>query len=296
MAKEFIAPTGKIIKEYLDENNISQKELSARTGVSEKHISHVLTGTSRLTEEMALKLEKVLTKVPASYWLNYETKYREYEAREKMPGYEVGSPELKTIASRFHFKEVFKDLGWSLSQQAEEMLSLLQISAFSNFQKAYAGYVVPRAFLHQEGAQEALAIWLNLCREAVEIQNENISATPFCKKTATLVFDGLKTMDYSKDIDGALENVRSRLNSMGVYLVMHPTIANCKILSALVPYKRNPALYINTTHESPNQTWHALLQGIEQLLKHYDGKTPVLLWEKSGPDTQTESPELRFAP
>jgi addiction module HigA family antidote len=76
-------PTGKIIKDYLDEHTITQKELSARTGISEKHLSHLLNGTSRLTEDVALKLEMVLTGIPASYWLNYEAKYREAVARER---------------------------------------------------------------------------------------------------------------------------------------------------------------------------------------------------------------------
>ena len=53
MGDEFIVPTGKIIKEYLNEYGISQKDLSKKTGLSEKHISHILNGDSRLTEEVA---------------------------------------------------------------------------------------------------------------------------------------------------------------------------------------------------------------------------------------------------
>ncbi|MDX9824763.1 MAG: HigA family addiction module antitoxin, partial [Sphaerochaeta sp.] len=86
-------PTGRIIKEYLDSYDITQKELSQRTGISEKHLSHVLNGTSRLTEETALRLEKVLSGVPASYWLNYESKYREAVAREQSPVYSADPKE-----------------------------------------------------------------------------------------------------------------------------------------------------------------------------------------------------------
>ena len=77
MHEIFIVPTGSIIKEYLEEYGITQKELAEKTGLSKEYISDVLKGNDRLTEEFALKLEKVLTSVPASYWLNYETKYRE---------------------------------------------------------------------------------------------------------------------------------------------------------------------------------------------------------------------------
>jgi len=60
-------PTGKVIKNYLREYNISQKELAKRTGINEKHLCHILNGESRLTEEVALKFEKVLNKIPASF-------------------------------------------------------------------------------------------------------------------------------------------------------------------------------------------------------------------------------------
>lgn len=79
----FLVPTGRIIKEYLDERGISQKDLAHRIDVSEKHISNLLNGKTRLTADMALKIERVMPDVSAGYWLNYEAKYQEYLAREK---------------------------------------------------------------------------------------------------------------------------------------------------------------------------------------------------------------------
>ena len=100
---KYLVNTGKIIKEYLEEYDINQKELSNRTGMSEKHISNVLNGKSRLTESFALKLEKVLTNIKASYWLNYEAEYREYVARqEELMNLE--NIDLKSIAKKFRFK------------------------------------------------------------------------------------------------------------------------------------------------------------------------------------------------
>lgn len=118
-------PTGMVIKNYLEEYNISQKELSARTGVSEKHLSRVLNGKSRLTEELALKLEKIIPAIPASYWLNYETKYREALAREKASMIQYSQEEQKIISKRFRFKKVFNGNKWSFSKQANEMLKEL---------------------------------------------------------------------------------------------------------------------------------------------------------------------------
>jgi len=74
---------------------------------------------------------------------------------------------LKEIAVRFKFKEVFKNLGWDLRHQANEMLSLLQISDFSMFESAYSNLVV---LFKEDGVEfEAIVVWLSLCRESVEV-------------------------------------------------------------------------------------------------------------------------------
>ena len=104
---DFIVAPGEIIKEYLDARGLTQKEVSKRTGVSERHLSQLLNGKTRLTEDMALKLEKVMPDVTASFWLNYEVKYQEYLAREREEAH-LEELDLKEIAKRFHFKEVFR--------------------------------------------------------------------------------------------------------------------------------------------------------------------------------------------
>lgn len=103
MNNDFLVPTGRIIKEYLEEYGITQKDLAERINISKKHISNVLKGKSRVTEEFALKLEKVILDVPASYWLNYEATYREQVAREEEI-VAISKWNLQEIAKRFHFK------------------------------------------------------------------------------------------------------------------------------------------------------------------------------------------------
>ena len=51
---DFIVAPGEIIKEYLDARGLTQKEVSKRTGVSERHLSQLLNGKTSLTEDMAL--------------------------------------------------------------------------------------------------------------------------------------------------------------------------------------------------------------------------------------------------
>ena len=60
---------GEFITEvYLEPNNLSGRELAAKLGVAASTLNRILTGTSRISPEMALRLSKALGRSPES-WL-----------------------------------------------------------------------------------------------------------------------------------------------------------------------------------------------------------------------------------
>ena len=68
-------PPGETIKEQLEDRGMTQKELAARMGLSEKHVSRLVNGKVRLTPHTAELLEKAI-EVPARFWLGLEACYR----------------------------------------------------------------------------------------------------------------------------------------------------------------------------------------------------------------------------
>ncbi len=76
-APDYIFPPGETLKDVLESLNMTQAELSLRTGRSLKTISEIVNGNTAITPETALQLERVLN-VPASFWNNREKKYREF--------------------------------------------------------------------------------------------------------------------------------------------------------------------------------------------------------------------------
>ena len=76
-SKTFTAvPPGMTIKEVLEDHHMTQKELAARLGLSEKHISKLINGEVPLTQDVAIRLERVLD-IEASFWNGLEAAYRE---------------------------------------------------------------------------------------------------------------------------------------------------------------------------------------------------------------------------
>ena len=65
---------GKKISEMLEGQSMSQKELAVRTGMTEKHISTVISGQKNISPTFAKKLEYVFD-YPVENWLSLQAKY-----------------------------------------------------------------------------------------------------------------------------------------------------------------------------------------------------------------------------
>ena len=289
MNNNFLVPTGNIIKEYLEEYGITQKDLAERINSSEKHISNVLKGKNRLTEEFALKLEKVIVGVPASYWLNYEAKYREQVAREEEIA-TVNKWNLQEIAKRFHFKEVFKGLDISLAQQAIEMLKLLKISDFENFDNVYSKVAVD--FMEDGGEKEALAIWLNMCEAEIEIQNDEIDAVQYKECNVKENLNKFKLLSNNNKTESSINSCRKLFNKLGIYLVFCEAVTNSKVRGALSTYKNHPAIYISGRFKSHSNTWFALIHEIGHLLLHYNKNVVIVSYEDDENNKEKEANEF----
>jgi addiction module HigA family antidote len=74
---EFIASV------YLEPNNLSGRELAATLGVSASTLNRILTGTSAISPEMALRLSKALGRSPES-WLAMQSSYDLWQARRRV--------------------------------------------------------------------------------------------------------------------------------------------------------------------------------------------------------------------
>ena len=74
-----VAP-GETLKETIDSLGMTQKDLSARTGLSVQSLNRIFKGEQPITYETANTLELVLN-IPASMWNNLEAQYREQLAK-----------------------------------------------------------------------------------------------------------------------------------------------------------------------------------------------------------------------
>jgi HTH-type transcriptional regulator / antitoxin HigA len=93
---DYAVPPGATLKQTIEAKGISQAELSLRTGLAEKTISQIINGPTPITYDTAEKLEMAL-RVPARFWNNRESMYREALLRtERAQPESPGSEKLET--------------------------------------------------------------------------------------------------------------------------------------------------------------------------------------------------------
>lgn len=85
---------GEFITEvYLEPNKLSGRELAAKLGVAASTLNRILTGTSSISPEMALRLSKALGRSPES-WLAMQYNYDLWRARRRIKLGNVGKVRL----------------------------------------------------------------------------------------------------------------------------------------------------------------------------------------------------------
>ena len=77
---DWVSPPGDTIVDLMEERDWSQAEVAQRMGFSPKHLNQLVKGKVSLTDDAALRLERVLGST-ATFWLSREAKYREQLAR-----------------------------------------------------------------------------------------------------------------------------------------------------------------------------------------------------------------------
>lgn len=81
---DFAVPPGRTLQETIDALEMDQRELAKSTGLSVKHVNQVIKGVAPITQDTAIRLERV-TGVPARMWNSLEANYRERLSRLDEP-------------------------------------------------------------------------------------------------------------------------------------------------------------------------------------------------------------------
>lgn len=210
---DIIITPGDIILEHMEANNLNQKELAMRVGISKEHMSKIINGKKAITFDTASALEKVLG-MPGSFWTNLERNYQENLKRKSI--LDEGNKELE-ILKKIPYNEICKR-GWlkkkdSIIDKVLQLREFFRVNDLNTINNVYAS-----AFRLQNGKtgnEYAQATWIAYGENAAT----DIEVNEFDKKR---LVGRLPEIRSATLIEGtaALEKIKEIFAECGIVLVL----------------------------------------------------------------------------
>lgn len=286
---DFFTEPGKILKEYLDAREITQRELAKKINSSERHISEVINGKARISEEFALKLETVFPDVDAEFWLALETKYQLFLLRNKDT---IGFKQQEIIDD-YKLNHVFKGKSYTTEKKISEFLKIVGESSINSLNKSLEQ--CSALFMHDGGTDKLLYFWLKLCEQEIENQNDLNSLPAFNHEKFLNEYMILKKLLYTRDYELALSNTRRFLNANGIGLVLKEALPNSKVRGAVTKYKEYLMIYLSTRYKRIDSLYFALMHEIFHIVnKDYEKEELVLSYDESEAEIMSNKSAQNF--
>jgi HTH-type transcriptional regulator/antitoxin HigA len=252
---------GRIIAEVLVREGMSQKSLSGRTGISEKHLSQVINGEASITVETALSLENALGG-SASFWNNLEKHYQETKAR--LERLDLLREEVE-ILSRFPFNELARrGFVEQTSSKEKKVESLWKFFGVNSLQ--YVSITESVAFRKRKSPKvksEAIAAWLR-CGE-LEARKQSL---PDYSETSLRQSLGKIKLLSVKEPEVFFEEIRRLLNGSGVAIVYLSHFPGTGVSGAVRWLKDNPLVQLSLCYSWADIFWFNLYHELGHLLLH----------------------------
>ena len=174
---ELLSHPGETLLEVLESNNMTQKELAARIGVTAKHINRIVAGKESIGPETAFKLEKVFSNISASFWntlqANYDSEYMQVIESETV------SEEEKAVFNNntytFLVNENYLERMHDINSKVIQMRSFLGVSNLCNIDNMLNANARFRKSSRVSMNNFALAAWMKVCElktDEVAVDNQ----------------------------------------------------------------------------------------------------------------------------
>jgi addiction module HigA family antidote len=288
-APDYAVPPGQTLQETIDALGIDQRELALRTGLSTKHVNQVIKGVASITQETAIRLERV-TGVPAKMWNALEANYREQQARlaEKARLQRdlewLGTIPTKDLLSRGVIKPQSDPLG--LLEEVLRFFGVADVDAWKE------GWGMPqfsfRKSLKFKGEPGAMASWLRLC----ELETHGIACEPFEKanfRSAAETIRGLTAKAPDVFVPAMVEQCRAS----GVALALVPEITGAPVSGAAKWLTPNKAMIgLNLRGKSNDRFWFTFFHEAGHILNDSKKETFIDVDYEDDPREQNAN---RFA-
>ena len=267
---DWVSPPGDTIADLMEERGWPQTELAVRLGYTAKHVSQLINGKAAVTEDTALRLERVLGG-GAAFWLAREAQFRAQRARLAAAG---RFSEWSGWFNKLPVKELMQEGAIPKKRMdakgkpdpVEALLCFFRVASPDDWEHHYARMEVSfRRTRKEQSDIGAISAWLRLG----EIETERVVSPQYDRVRFEAALKEIRTLTL-RPPEEFEPRLRGLCRESGVALVLIPSIPRAHVsgvarwLSAHRPLiqlslygKTNDRFWCTFFHEAA----HVLLHG-----------------------------------
>lgn len=240
------------LKDYLDFNNITNKDFANRIGISQKHLIDILSGDSELSSSIIDNIS-IVTNIPSDYIHRLELNYKfEKTITEYLEKNQI--TETKYL-NKFCYKYLIDNL-WinfvDINDKIEIIKDILKYLRVKSPEKVYE--IDEKIFFKSNNDKpELLLLWLEKCYR--ETLNQDVK--DYNKDNIEILINYIR--DMAKNNEFKEDELIRTFNENGIALVIQEDIPGSKIRGAFKVHKDVPAIYITYKHKRIADIYFALL-------------------------------------
>ena len=261
-SKTFTAvPPGMTIKEVIEDHHMTQKELAARLGLSEKHISKLINGEVPLTQDVAIRLERVLD-IEASFWNGLEAAYREAILKVE---YENSIDEEINFAKPFGYAKLAR-LGIvpETKKVAEQVNNLQKFFEVASLKNVANDMVMPLVYENIKDMEPAKKSAIYTLVQITKGQARFVEINPYDAELLRTFIPKIKDLS-SEPLIGVKEPLKDMLAACGVIIVYLPIIDN--ITFTCITYSKGNSIVLGIPTEDSDAFWSLLGEALHNLVE-----------------------------
>lgn len=285
---DYLVTPGEVLQDYLEGFGMTQAELAARTGLTQKTVNEIIKGKSPITPESALKLERSLGR-PAHFWNNLERQFQEDRTR---------LAEEKRLRSHLDWLKNLPvgqlvKLGWVSKKndnvsQLKEVLQFFGVASPEQWTAVWKDYQVAyRQTQRFESCAESVSAWLR----KGEIEARQIRCKPYNKKDFFKALDSIRdlTMEAPEVFQPQLVEICA---SAGAAVVFVPELPKTGVYGATRWIGNKAVIQLSLRYKSNDHLWFTFFHEAGHIIKH--GRKEIFI-EGNGLDNEKEEEANAFA-
>jgi addiction module HigA family antidote len=265
-APDWVAIPGESINDLLQERGWTQADLATRTGFTTKHVNLLLKGKAPISEETALRLERVLGST-ARFWLNLEAQYREHVARQES---------VRALAQHIVWlkelplSEMVK-FGWvrkagDKAQQVFECLRYFGVADVDAWREQYERPVAAyRASEKLTRTPAAVSAWLRYGERTAE----DMRLGEFDRDEFESTLKKIRALTVERDPKVFIPRLTEECSRVGVAVVFAPAPKGCPVSGATKWLGTSKALImLSLRGKTDDKLWFSFFHEAGHLMKH----------------------------